>query len=93
MGPGVGSIPSCPVLVDALEPFHPGGTQVRTPHQEPQDPTCYKGCDTLAVHQVHEVHEEQPARAEVMRGSQWVKWLPQPLLIHCKGHVRERHKR
>ena len=93
MGPWVGSIPICPVLVDVLEPFLLVGTQCRTPHQLPQHPTCHKGCHTLAVHQVHQVHEEQPARAEVMRGSQWVKWLPQPLLVQCKGHVRERHNR
>ena len=89
---GVGSIPVCPVLIDALQPGSFAGSKCWPPHQDPQNTPSYNGCNTLAVHEVHEVKEEEPASTEVVAGSQWVKWLPHPLLVEHKGQVREREQ-
>ena len=83
-------IPVCPVLIDAGQPLSLGCPKCSPPHQDPQNTSSYNGCNTLAVHEVHEVKEEEPASTEVVRSSQWVKWLPQPLLVEHKGQVRER---
>ena len=87
------SIPVCPVLIDAGKPLSLVGPKCFPPHQDPQNTSSYKGCNTLAVHEVHEVKEEEPASTEVMRSSQWVKWLSQPLLVEHKGQVRERKQK
>ena len=89
----MGSIPVCPVLIDGHQPCSLVGSKCWPPHQVPQNTPSNNGCNTLAVHEVHEVKEEEPASTEVMRGSQWVKWLPQPLLVEHKGQVRERKQK
>ena len=86
------SIPVCPVLIDGHQPCSLVGSKCWPPHQDPQNTPSYNGCNTLAVHEVHEVKEEEPASTEVMRSSQWVKWLAQPLLVEHKGQVREREQ-